>query len=69
MFDMPNNVHKNTVSRGIGTFLAGVLCLLSLSACRDHNETYTHFVDKLNETAYAYRYKNLDSTLFYAQKP
>lgn len=68
MFDMPNNVHKNTVSRGIGTFLAGVLCLLSLSACRDHNETYTHFVDKLNETAYAYRYKNLDSTLFYAQK-
>ena len=68
MVGMPNNVHKKNISRGIGTFLIGVLCLLSLSACRDNNNPHTQYIDKLNETAYAFRYKNLDSTFFYAKK-
>ena len=46
-----------------------LLCILSLfffSACSFDNK-YSD-VDKLNDMSYAYHYKNLDSTYYYASK-
>lgn len=47
-------------------WLVGILSLLFFSACSFDNK-YSD-VDKLNDMSYAYHYKNLDSTYYYASK-
>lgn len=45
------------------TFSGLLLCTLMLAACGQHGN---QAVDRLNEAAYAFHYRNLDSTRFYA---
>lgn len=56
------------MSRGIGILAVwGILCLLFFSACRN-NVSRNDEVDMLNEKAYAYHYRSLDSALAYAKR-
>lgn len=63
---MPRLAHNMTFSRGIGTPVIGVLCLLSFSACHDNGDKA--MVDMLNGRSYACHYSSLDSTMAYAAK-
>ena len=56
-------VHDNPLRKGsIGLFLLGLLCL---SAC---SSSHREEVDQLNDISYAFHYKDLDSTWYYARK-
>lgn len=56
-------VHDNPLRKGsIGLFLLGLLCL---SAC---SSSHREEVDQLNDISYAFHYKDLDSTWYYANK-
>ena len=46
----------------------GILCLWSLFVCLACKKTGNDKVDKLNNISYAFHYRNLDSTLYYARK-
>ena len=60
---MLKHVHDNTLRKGsIGLLLLGLLCL---SAC---SSSLRKEVDELNDISYAFHYKNLDSTWYYANK-
>lgn len=47
------------------TLLLYVLCLILFSACSTPNKDK---VDRLNNISYAYHYRNLDSTIYYAKR-
>ena len=46
----------------------GVVCLWSLYLCLACTDSRHEYADRLNETSYAFHYKNLDSTYCYARK-
>lgn len=47
-------------------WLVGILSLFFLSACTSNS--YVNEVDRLNDFSYAFHYRNLDSTTYYARK-
>lgn len=64
---MPRHALKRLLSRGMGTLIAGVLCLLFFSACHSADGRHGN-VDMLNAQSYAFHYSNLDSAISYARQ-
>lgn len=57
-------VNTYTIQGALKLFIWGALFLFLLSACSHDNSR----CDRLNEIAYNYHYRNLDSTAYYAEK-